>query len=158
MGAKIINSICFENFYNYFGNYEDNTYIFPKGLNIVIADNGAGKSKFFNGILWLLKDIVYDSELKKEDRIEDVLFKVVSDKAKDETSIGGKIRVGVKLSFQDSKNEYVIEKHFNIKRIKEGNAFNEKIWEIEDIVREVSKRDLYLKTFHQVYDFDDRKE
>ena len=146
MGAKIINSICFENFYNYFGNYKNNCYIFPEGLNIIVADNGAGKSKFFNGMLWLLKDIVYDSELKKEDRIEDVRFKVISDKAKEETSIGGSLRVGVKLSFQDSNNEYIIEKYFNSKRIKEGNTFSEKCWKLDEIEREVSKRDLYLKT------------
>jgi len=157
MGAKIINSICFENFYNYFGNYKDNTFEFREGLNIIIADNGAGKSKFFNGILWLLKDIVYDSELKKEDRIENVLFKVISDKAKEETSVGSSTRVGVKLFFKDMKNEFMIEKHFTAKRIKPGNSSNENSWKIEEIGCEVSRRDLYLKTFHQVYDLEEQK-
>jgi len=157
MGAKIINSISFQNFYNFYGDYDNNTYHFKKGLNIIVADNGAGKSKFYNGILWILKDIVYDSELKKEDKIEDVLFKVLSDKAKDETSVGDSVRVGVKLTFQGSQFEYIIEKYYYSKRIKEGSAFDEKCWKIESIEIEVSKRDLYLKVFHLVYDLEEQK-
>ena len=157
MSGKIINSISFENFYNYYGNYKNNTFSFKKGLNIIVADNGAGKSKFFNGILWLLKDIVYDSELKQDDKIEDVTFKIISDKAKEETSIGGKIRVGVKLSYQDSKFEYIVEKYFYSRRFIEGNSLDEKSWKLETIEQEVSKRDLYLKTFHQVYSIDEQK-
>lgn len=156
MNAKIINSISFENFYNYYGNYESNIYNFKEGLNIVVADNGAGKSKFFNGILWLLKDIVYDSELKKDDKVEDVTFKIISDKAKDETSIGDSVRVGVKLSYQDSKFEYIVEKYFYSKRIKEGNPLNERCWKSEAIEQEISRRDLYLKTFHQVYNLEEQ--
>ena len=156
MSAKLINSIAFENFYNYYGNYDKNTYSFKEGLNIVVADNGAGKSKFFNGILWLLKNIVYDSELKKEDKVEEVTFKIISDKAKEETSLDGQIRVGVKLVYQDSKFEYIVEKYFYANLTKEGNSLNEKCWSIQSIEQEVSKRDLYLKTFHQVYNIDDQ--
>ena len=156
MGAKLINSISFENFYNYYGSYKKNTYSFKEGLNIVVADNGAGKSKFFNGILWLLKDIVYDSELKREDKVEDVTFKIISDKAKEETSLDDNVRVGVKLSYQDSKYEYIVEKFFYATRFKDGNSLNERCWNSQSIEQEVSKRDLYLKTFHQVYNLDEQ--
>lgn len=156
MSAKLITSIAFENFYNYYGNYDKNTYSFKEGLNIIVADNGAGKSKFFNGILWLLKNIVYDSELKKEDNVEEVTFKIISDKAKEETSLDEQIRVGVKLVYQDSKFEYIVEKYFYANLTKEGNPLNEKCWSIQSIEQEVSKRDLYLKTFHQVYNIDDQ--
>jgi DNA sulfur modification protein DndD len=54
--ASIINSISFKNFFNYYGDYETTTYEFNKGVNIVVADNGAGKSKFFNAFLWLFYD------------------------------------------------------------------------------------------------------
>ena len=53
--ATIIRSISFKNFYNYSGEYEHNTYEFTEGINIVNADNGMGKSKLYNGILWILK-------------------------------------------------------------------------------------------------------
>lgn len=155
--AKIINSISFQNFYNYYGNYENNTYQFKEGLNIVVADNGAGKSKFFNGILWILKDLVYDSELKAEYKVKDVTFKVISDKAKEETAVDENIKVGVKLSYQDSKNEYIVEKYFYSKRACEGKALDEKCWRLNGIEQEISSRDLYLKTYKQVYDIEEQK-
>ncbi|MCD4745030.1 MAG: hypothetical protein K8R58_01890 [Bacteroidales bacterium] len=128
-----------------------------KAINIVVADNGAGKSKFFNGVLWILKDIVYDSELKKNDKVKDVTFKIVSDKAKDETSLNDSVRVGVKLSYQDSKFEYIVEKYFYSKRTKEGNPLNKKCWKPDSIEQEVSKRDLYFKTFQIVYNQEEQK-
>ena len=161
MGVKIINKISFENFYNYYGDYGSNTYNFKGGLNIIVADNGAGKSKFFNGVLWILKDIVYDSdndsESKKTDNVESVTFKIISDKAKDETSVGESVRVGVKLSYQDSKFEYIVEKYFYSKRTKEGNPLNKKYWKHGAIEQEVSKRDLYFKTFQIVYNQEEQK-
>ena len=157
MSAKTINSISFQNFYNYYGGYENNFYEFNEGLNIIVADNGAGKSKFFNGMLWILKNLVYDSELKREFRVEQVLYKIISDKAKIETDIDQRVRVGVKLLYQDDKNEYIIEKYFYSQRIKEGKALDQKCWEFDDIKQEVSKRDLYLKTFHPIYDIAEQK-
>ena len=62
--ATIINSVAFENFYNYYGSYEHNEYKFKPGINIVNADNNMGKSKFYNGFMWLLRDQVYDSDIK----------------------------------------------------------------------------------------------
>lgn len=49
--ATIINSVAFENFYNYYGSYEHNEYKFKPGINIVNADNNMGKSKFYNGFM-----------------------------------------------------------------------------------------------------------
>ena len=54
--GTIIRSICFCNFYNYYGSYDDNTYTFTEGINIINADNNMGKSKFYNGFLWILRD------------------------------------------------------------------------------------------------------
>ena len=63
--GTLIKSISFQNFYNYYGSYEDNTYTFKEGINIINADNNMGKSKFYNGFLWILRDEVYDSDEKK---------------------------------------------------------------------------------------------
>ena len=60
--STIINSISLCNFYNYYGGYDHNTYEFNSGLNVIVADNGSGKSKLFNGFLWTLKDQVIDSD------------------------------------------------------------------------------------------------
>ena len=52
--GTIIKSVAFENFYNYYGSYEANEYQFKAGINIVNADNNMGKSKFYNGFMWML--------------------------------------------------------------------------------------------------------
>ena len=62
--GTIIKSVAFENFYNYYGSYEANEYQFKVGINIVNADNNMGKSKFYNGFMWMLRDQVYDSDIK----------------------------------------------------------------------------------------------
>jgi AAA15 family ATPase/GTPase len=35
----------------YYGDYFETRYDFEEGVNIIVADNGAGKSKFFNAFL-----------------------------------------------------------------------------------------------------------
>jgi DNA sulfur modification protein DndD len=55
------------NFYNYYGSFEQNTYRFREGINIVNADNNMGKSKFYNGILRILKDEVH-SKIERGER------------------------------------------------------------------------------------------
>ena len=41
--GTFIKSISLQNFYNYYGSYEDNTYTFKEGINIINADNNIGK-------------------------------------------------------------------------------------------------------------------
>ena len=67
--ASIINYNSFKNFYNFYGDYSDNRYDFKEGLNIINADNGMGKSKMFNGFLWILQDMVYDSDTRRKETV-----------------------------------------------------------------------------------------
>ena len=83
--GTIIRSISFCNFYNYYGSYEDNTYTFTEGINIINADNNMGKSKFYNGFLWVLRDEVYDSDDKKIYPVNESYFKMMSGKARRES-------------------------------------------------------------------------
>ena len=75
--GTLIKSISFQNFYNYYGSYEDNTYTFKEGINIINADNNMGKSKFYNGFLWILRDEVYDSDEKKYYPVSASYFKMM---------------------------------------------------------------------------------
>ncbi len=79
--GTIIKSISFQNFYNYYGSYEENTYTFKEGINIINADNNMGKSKFYNGFLWILDDKVYDSDNKNTCSVSESYNKMVSRKA-----------------------------------------------------------------------------
>ena len=108
--ATIINSVAFENFYNYYGSYEQNKYKFKPGINIINADNNMGKSKFYNGFMWLLRDQVYDSDIKAFADANESLTKMASGKAKSEDK---KFKVGVKVVFTNNNKIYTIEKYSN---------------------------------------------
>lgn len=105
--ATIIKSISFQDFYNYYGSFEYNTYKFKEGINIVNADNNMGKSKFYNGILWLLRDIVYDSDFKRMESASSSYIKMASGKAKCEKT---SFLMAVRIIFQTENVEYIVTK------------------------------------------------
>lgn len=118
--ATIIRSISFQNFYNYFGNYnEDTTYQFVEGINIINADNNMGKSKFYNGILWILNDKVYDSDTKEMKLASTSFEKMASGKAKKEHQ---DFDMGVKIRFDENDVSYEVEKKVNF-------VWNNGIWD-----------------------------
>jgi DNA sulfur modification protein DndD len=105
--ATIIKSVSFLNFYNYYGSFEQNTYRFKEGVNIVNADNNMGKSKFYNGILWMLKDEVYDSDKKQIESAKASFSKMASAKAKAEET---EFDMGIKIEFEEGNINYSVSK------------------------------------------------
>lgn len=101
--GTIIKSISFQHFYNYYGSYEDNTYAFTEGINIINADNNMGKSKFYNGFLWILRDEVYDSDEKKIFPVSEQYFKMMSGKARREKS---ELTMGVQVVYENDGTLY----------------------------------------------------
>ena len=108
--GTIIKSVAFENFYNYYGSYEANEYKFKAGINIVNADNNMGKSKFYNGFMWMLRDQVYDSDIKAFVDANESLVKIASGKAKAEDPL---FKVGFRVIFTNGDVEYTVEKYSN---------------------------------------------
>ena len=108
--GTIIKSVAFENFYNYYGSYEANEYQFKVGINIVNADNNMGKSKFYNGFMWMLRDQVYDSDIKAFVDANESLVKMASGKAKAEDHF---FKVGFRVKFTNGDVEYAVEKYSN---------------------------------------------
>lgn len=133
--ATIIKSVSFQNFYNYYGSFENNTYYFKEGINIVNADNNMGKSKFYNGILWLLKDTVYDSDLKRKVSATSSFSKMASGKALNEET---NFDIGVKIVFVENTDKYSVSKIVQFK--KDGSSWNtnEKL----DILQTIDNRDI----------------
>ena len=105
--GTIIKSIAFKNFYNYYGGFEDNTYEFTEGINIINADNNLGKSKFYNGFLWVLKDEVYDSDEKRIMSVKDSYTRMLSKKASKE---GNSAVMGVRIIFESDDILYTVTK------------------------------------------------
>lgn len=154
--ASIINSISFKNFFNYYGEFEDNRYELNEGINIIVADNGAGKSKFFNAFLWLFYDQILDSDTKKKINIKNAGVKVVSDKAKSETSINNYVECGVMLEYTSgTRFKYQIIKSFSATRIDE-QITDEKSWQFVMNDIEVNKTELVLHKYKPVYDEDEK--
>lgn len=153
--ASIINSISFKNFFNYYGDYDDTRYEFHEGINIIVADNGAGKSKFFNAFLWLFYDQVLDSDDKKKKNVKDFAVKIISDKAKQETSIGNRVETGIKIEYSTGRYKYQIIKSFTATRISEKITDFDS-WQviINDI--EVDKTDHILPKYKPVYDTEEK--
>ena len=112
--ATLIKSISFENFYNYYGSFDENTYKFSPGINIISADNNMGKSKFYNGLLWILQNQVYDSDTKSLMDADDSLEKMASGKAKTEED---KFVVAVRIEFVNDDTEYTLKKHVSFKKV-----------------------------------------
>lgn len=108
--ATLIKSISFENFYNYYGSFDQNKYDFTAGVNIINADNNMGKSKFYNGLTWLLADQVYDSDLNRFLDANESLIKMASGKAKAEET---KFDVGVRIVFDNNGITYILKKFAN---------------------------------------------
>ncbi|RYU91805.1 ATP-binding protein [Emticicia agri] len=156
--ASIINQISFQNFFNYYGPLEDNTYEFSTGVNIVVADNGGGKSKFFNGFLWIFYDEILDSDTKTRKTIKNQAVKVCSDKAKYEAIVNDLIDCNVAIEFSDNRFRYRICKGFRIKKLKsDASLIDGSDWQVFFKGLEVSKRDIQLLEFHEVYDEDEQR-
>lgn len=122
--ATIIKSVSFQNFYNYYGLFEQNTYRFIEGINIVNADNNMGKSKFYNGILWILKDEVYDSDKKQIESAKTSFSKMISGKAKAEET---EFDMGVKIEFAENETHYSVSKIVHCNKGTTDWAFTERV-------------------------------
>jgi DNA sulfur modification protein DndD len=118
----IIKSITLQNFYCYDGEV---AFEFKQGLNVVIGDNGSGKSKLYDGFYWVLYEKCFDT-IKRDFIPMSVLKRdIVSDKAKFEANIGDEVETKVSIVFYSpdapSNNEYKIERSYTVKKLKENS-------------------------------------
>lgn len=148
--ASIINYIAFKNFYNFYGDYSDNRYDFKEGLNIINADNGMGKSKMFNGFLWILQDMVYDSDTRRKETVANAAMKMLSEKAKSESSP----ECGVQIVFSDESDQYTITKSIKYTQTFDANE----PWKIAPVVTEVMVTNLITHNTSIVYDINRQNE
>jgi len=110
----IITSIEIENFMCYAG---ENKFDFTEGINLIIGDNGYGKSKLYDAFYWALYDQCFDTQ-KKEFTSTYLLGKsIVSDKAiHDSTS--GNIQTSVRVTFHNKERRkiYIIERYLQTQK------------------------------------------
>lgn len=123
----IIKSIQLTNFQCYAGS--DNFFEFTEGLNIIIGDNGHGKSKLYDAFQWVLFDECFETETRKTRKTSELKGKIVSDKAKAEAEIGSPIKCEVILTFyrktsQRQEEEYIVRRSYIINK-EDKDKFNE---------------------------------
>ena len=115
--GTLIKSIAFQNFYNYYGSYKDNLYEFTEGINIINADNNLGKSKFYNGFLWILDEKVYDSDDKRFWDASASYTRMASKKALREENT---FFMGVRVEFINDDKTYTVEKRVRFVKDDDG--------------------------------------
>ncbi len=155
--STIINSIALCNFYNYYGDYDDNMYEFNESLNVIVADNGGGKSRLFSAFSWILLDKVLHSETKQYVPVRNAMVEMISDKAKNETFVNDEVKSGVTIRFSDTDFEYEVEKCLYGKRLSNGSPTNADTWDCYLKDTHVSKKDKMLLDFRNVYDSDEKE-
>jgi DNA sulfur modification protein DndD len=150
--STIVDSISLCNFFNYYGDYEQNVYEFNPGLNVIIADNGNGKSKLFSTFSGILKDEVIDSD-KDKDKMVDVnkfIIMMISDKIKDETPVNSDVICGVRIKYSDEDHEYEVEKSAWARRTKAGSPTDSRNWDfgLNDV--RVTKKEKFSLDFKPI--------
>lgn len=98
----IIKKISIENYLCYSGVKE---FELSDGLNIILGENGEGKTKFFEAVDWLFNG--RNSELDS----------LVSAKTLNDTVIGEEFRVRVAITVEQYNEKKIISKSFTVKKI-----------------------------------------
>lgn len=97
----IIRKIQIENYLCYF---DTNTFELSEGLNIILGENGEGKTKFFEAVDWLFNGDNRDLEM------------LVSAKKLEETEVGESLRVRVSMTVEQYGEKSIINKSFLAKK------------------------------------------
>lgn len=114
----IVDSIRLKNFQCYAGESSENTFEFKRGLNLIIGDNGHGKSKLWDAFFWVLYDQIFQSDAKIFLTTTQYLENLISDKAKSECLIGEQVDTQVELVAQNfSSTKYRVTRMFRAKKI-----------------------------------------
>lgn len=97
----IIQEVIIENYLCY---YDLKKFVFSNGLNIILGENGEGKTKFFEAIDWLFKGDTKQLEL------------LVSAKKLDEVSVGESFRVRVSIVVKQYNENRILTRQFSVKK------------------------------------------
>jgi DNA sulfur modification protein DndD len=96
---------------------------FKDGLNLVIGDNGAGKSKLYDAFYWVLYDQVFDSLNREFKKTNQVKGNLVSDKAKALCEPGGMAKTQVEMVVYNPKREmeYTLTRSYTVSKNESGS-------------------------------------
>lgn len=145
----IIEKIDIENFMCYAGT---NSMEFTEGINVIIGDNGYGKSKLYDAFYWVMYDQVFVPEKKEFQNTKSVKSKIISDKAKAETK-DGRVSACVSITFHNMErdNVFILERKYSV-TINDGH-----ITESNNSEFTVMKKELSFLNAKMVTDEDEKR-
>jgi DNA sulfur modification protein DndD len=109
----IIKKVIIENFLCYYGKKE---FVFADGLNIILGENGEGKTKFYEALVWL-----FNGNIKN-------LKSLISAKKLYELEDNNSFEVLVKIQIEQHEVLKEVSRSFNVeKRGEEINTYNSSI-------------------------------
>jgi DNA sulfur modification protein DndD len=131
----IIEKIDIQNFMCYAGS---NSMEFTEGINVIIGDNGYGKSKLYDAFYWVLYDQVFVPEKKEFQNTKSVKSKIISDKALAEKK-DGRVIASVGITFHDMEkdNVYILERRYTV-TLKDGQVIQSNDSEFTIMEKELS--------------------
>jgi DNA sulfur modification protein DndD len=103
----IIKEVLIENYLCYYGIKK---FSLSNGLNIILGENGEGKTKFFEALEWLLNGD------------NDNLDKLVSKKALAEKDNDDSFRVRVEITVEQYEQTKILSKQFTVKKIEDNKC------------------------------------
>lgn len=125
----IIEKIEIKNFMCYAG---QNEFTFAEGMNVIIGDNGYGKSKLYDAFYWAMYDECFDTNDKRWKKTRIIGKSIISDKAIFEAE-EGIVEASVRLTFRDTEKDEQYEIARTLKGQKRGKDFIADADSIEEI-------------------------
>lgn len=125
----IIESIELKNFMCYAG---QNEFSFAEGMNVIIGDNGYGKSKLYDAFYWAMYDECFDTNDKRWKKTRIIGKSIFSDKAIFEAE-EGIVEASVRLTFRDTEKDEQYEIARTLKGHRRGKDFITDADSIEEI-------------------------
>ena len=118
----IVEGLQLKNFQCYAGEIEENTFRFTRGLNLIIGENGSGKSKIWDAFYWVLYDEIFQSDQREFVRTSVYKEQLIADKAKYECDIGESVDAKVILTARTSTGKvYKVTRVYKATKMEDGS-------------------------------------
>lgn len=141
----VIKKIQLKNWFGYKGEYEDNSFDFSDGVNVIVATNDVGKSKLHNAFRWVIDDkvILKNIETNKHEIVAINLHninQVLNHFVANTLTNGNNVSLGVKLTYEvtnsrgDSKIR-ILTKEIVCKKEVDHIKFSDPTFKVEKIER-----------------------
>ena len=114
----IIDTISIKNFQCYYG--DANNFKFKNGVNIIIGENGAGKSKLWDAFYWVLWDEIFQSDKRRFVSTKVYGEHLFSMRARAETEVGGTLECSVAMIVKGLGGKiYMAKRAYQAKKVGE---------------------------------------